>query len=163
MSAIPEDFIKKTSALSEEVTRPFPGSRKVFATGSRPDIRVPMREIEQAPTAARAPGGSGSRAPALRAHPHAAPRQGRRNVTQMHYARQGIEITPEMEFVAIRENQRLDELRADPRYEKLLRSRRARAFGANLPERITPEFVRDEVAAGAPSSRPTSTTRSSSR
>jgi phosphomethylpyrimidine synthase len=52
MSAIPEDFIKKTSALSEEVTRPFPGSRKVFATGSRPDIRVPMREIEQAPTAA---------------------------------------------------------------------------------------------------------------
>ena len=52
MSAIPEDFIKKTSALSDEVTRPFPGARKVFVTGSRPDIRVPMREIAQAPTPA---------------------------------------------------------------------------------------------------------------
>ena len=52
MSAIPEDFVKKTSELSEEVTRPFPRSRKVYVTGSRPDIRVPMREISQSPTAA---------------------------------------------------------------------------------------------------------------
>jgi phosphomethylpyrimidine synthase len=52
----------------------------------------------------------------------------------MHYARQGI-VTPEMEFVAIRENQRLDEMRADPRYEKLLRSIPGQSFGANLPER----------------------------
>jgi phosphomethylpyrimidine synthase len=70
-----------------------------------------------------------------------------RNVTQMHYARQGI-VTPEMEFVAIRENQRLDVLRADPRYAKLLRQHRGEHFGANLPAAITPEFVRAEVAAG---------------
>ncbi|MGA1691680.1 MAG: phosphomethylpyrimidine synthase ThiC, partial [Sedimenticolaceae bacterium] len=50
MSAIPEDFIKKTAELSEEVTRPFPNSTKVFVQGSRPDIRVPMREIAQAAT-----------------------------------------------------------------------------------------------------------------
>ncbi|HFE31731.1 MAG TPA: phosphomethylpyrimidine synthase ThiC, partial [Gammaproteobacteria bacterium] len=78
-----------------------------------------------------------------------APRRAKagRNVSQMHYARQGI-ITPEMEYVAIRENQRLDELRADPRYEKLLRQHPGQDFGANLPEQITPEFVRSEVAAG---------------
>jgi phosphomethylpyrimidine synthase len=52
MSAIPEDFIKKTAELSEEVTRPFPNSTKVFVQGSRPDIRVPMREIAQAATPA---------------------------------------------------------------------------------------------------------------
>ena len=73
--------------------------------------------------------------------------KGGRTVTQMHYARQGI-VTPEMEFVAIRENQRLDELRADPRYEKLLRQHHGQSFGAALPETITPEFVRDEVARG---------------
>ena len=64
-------------------------------------------------------------------------------VTQMHYARRGI-ITPEMEFIALRENQRLEALQ-DP----LLRRRHAGAgFGAEIPERITPEFVRDEVARG---------------
>ena len=52
MSAIPEDFIKKTAELSEEVTRPFPNSTKVFVQGSRPDVRVPMREIAQAATSA---------------------------------------------------------------------------------------------------------------
>ena len=50
MSAIPDDFIKKTSALSEEVTRPFANSRKLYVEGSRPDIRVPIREVEQTPT-----------------------------------------------------------------------------------------------------------------
>ncbi len=69
------------------------------------------------------------------------------NVTQMHYARQGI-ITPEMEFVAIRENMKLDELRRDPRYAALLKQHPGQSFGANLPDEITPEFVRDEVAAG---------------
>jgi phosphomethylpyrimidine synthase len=69
------------------------------------------------------------------------------NVTQMHYARRGI-ITPEMEFVAIRENQRLQEFRADPRYEQLLRQHAGQDFGASIPEVITPEFVRDEVARG---------------
>ena len=45
MSAIPEDFIKKTAQLSDEVTRPFPNSRKIYVQGSRDDLRVPMREI----------------------------------------------------------------------------------------------------------------------
>ncbi|MFN4263404.1 MAG: phosphomethylpyrimidine synthase ThiC [Thioalkalivibrionaceae bacterium] len=69
------------------------------------------------------------------------------NVTQMHYARQGI-ITPEMEFVAIRENNRLQVLRADSRYQKLLRQHRGESFGAAIPDTITPEFVRDEIARG---------------
>jgi phosphomethylpyrimidine synthase len=70
-----------------------------------------------------------------------------RNVTQMHYARKGI-ITPEIEFVALRESMRLDELRSDPAYASLLRDHPGRDFGANFPAQITPEFVRDEVAAG---------------
>jgi phosphomethylpyrimidine synthase len=52
MSAIPEEFINKTKSLSQEVTRPFPKSQKIYVQGSRPDIRVPMREISQDPTAA---------------------------------------------------------------------------------------------------------------
>lgn len=65
------------------------------------------------------------------------------NVTQLHYARKGI-ITPEMEYIAIRENQRLDS------YDNKLYTTRHRGmgFGANLPDLITPEFVRDEVASG---------------
>jgi phosphomethylpyrimidine synthase len=70
------------------------------------------------------------------------------NVTQMHYAKRGI-ITPEMEFVAIRENQRIDELIAagqiDPRF---LRVHQGENFGASMPNRITPEFVRSEIARG---------------
>ena len=69
------------------------------------------------------------------------------NVTQMHYARRGI-VTPEMESVALRENGRLEwtrELLGDARREV---RRRGNALGATIPERITPEFVRDEVAKG---------------
>ena len=76
--------------------------------------------------------------------------QSGKNVTQMHYARQGI-ITPEMEFVALRERMKLDELMRDARYEKLLRQHAGQSFGANIPnhpDQITPEFVRSEVAAG---------------
>ena len=69
------------------------------------------------------------------------------NVTQMHYARKGI-ITPEMEYIAIRESLRLQELQADPRYHKLLKQHPGESFGASLPTAITPEFVRDEVARG---------------
>ncbi|HET6907236.1 MAG TPA: phosphomethylpyrimidine synthase ThiC, partial [Rhodanobacteraceae bacterium] len=65
------------------------------------------------------------------------------NVTQMHYARRGI-VTPEMEFVAIRENQRLDALRDSG----LLKQHRGQSFGAAIPQTITPEFVRDEIARG---------------
>jgi phosphomethylpyrimidine synthase len=49
MSAIPEDFVQTTARLSDEVTRPFPASHKRYVTGSRPDIRVPMREIARRP------------------------------------------------------------------------------------------------------------------
>ena len=69
------------------------------------------------------------------------------NVTQMHYAKRGI-ITPEMEYVAIRENQRLQEFREDPRYATLLRQHSGHDFGACIPEEITAEFVRNEVALG---------------
>lgn len=65
-----------------------------------------------------------------------------RNVTQMHYARRGI-ITPEMEFVAIRENQRRESLG-----ELLHRQHPGQDFGASIPRVITPEFVRSEVARG---------------
>jgi phosphomethylpyrimidine synthase len=64
-----------------------------------------------------------------------------RTVTQMHYARRG-EITPEMEFVAIRESQRLEQ-RAE-----LARQHAGQSWGAALPSEITPEFVRQEVARG---------------
>ena len=62
-------------------------------------------------------------------------------VSQMYYARQGI-ITPEMEFIAIRENQLVDKIRENYKKEK------GEPLGANFPEYITPEFVRQEVAAG---------------
>lgn len=70
-----------------------------------------------------------------------------KNVSQMHYARQGI-ITPEMEYIAIRESMRLQELRKDPEYKKVLMQHPGMSFGANLPTEITPEFIRDEVASG---------------
>ncbi|HEY3326352.1 MAG TPA: phosphomethylpyrimidine synthase ThiC [Novimethylophilus sp.] len=65
-----------------------------------------------------------------------------RNVSQMHYARQGI-VTPEMEFIAIRENQRREGLS-----ELILKQHSGQNFGASIPQVITPEFVRDEVARG---------------
>ncbi|NJL76167.1 MAG: phosphomethylpyrimidine synthase ThiC [Saprospiraceae bacterium] len=64
------------------------------------------------------------------------------NVTQMHYAKKGI-ITPEMEFIAIRENQLREQMQAD-----MAKQHPGFSFGANIPPRITPEFVRDEIAAG---------------
>ena len=66
-------------------------------------------------------------------------------VTQLHYARKGI-ITPEMEYIAIRENQRIDELMKDT---ELWKQHQGHSFGANTPlKKITPEFVRDEIASG---------------
>jgi phosphomethylpyrimidine synthase len=205
MSAIPQDFIRKTAQVSDEVTRPFAGSRKIHVEGSRPDIRVPMREISQTPT--RINEGLEQNPPItvydtsgpysdpevdidlmqgladvrtawieergdtetlqscsseygrlrlsdpelshLRFEHIRPPRRARsgRNVTQMHYARQGI-ITPEMEYVAIRENMRLQELRQDPRYAGLLRQHRGEHHGAGIPQQITADFVREEVASG---------------
>jgi phosphomethylpyrimidine synthase len=205
MSAIPEDFVNQTTRLSEDVTGPFPNSRKIYVEGKHPGVSVPMREISQDVTHAfdgdeenppiyvydtsgpytdpnaeidllkglpplrdswiegrgdteKLPGPSSEFGRGRQSDPELAhlrfehirtPRRAKAgaNVTQMHYARQGI-ITPEMEFVAIRENMRLDELRRDPRYAALLKQHPGQSFGANLPEEITPEFVRDEVAAG---------------
>ncbi len=67
-----------------------------------------------------------------------------KNVSQMHYARNGI-ITPEMEYIAIRENQTLEAARANP---KIAAQHPGNAWGASIPAVITPEFVRDEVARG---------------
>ncbi len=205
MSAIPVDLVRKTAELSAEATGPFPGSRKIYVTGSRPDLRVPMREVIQSPTQTQSgleenppipvydTSGpytdpeveidlsrglprvrsawisergdteelaeySSAFARVRAADPALAwlrfpnpprPRRAKpgRVVTQMHYARQGI-ITPEMEYVAIRENLRLETLRADPRYQQLLRQHPGQSFGVALPELITPEFVRQEVARG---------------
>lgn len=66
------------------------------------------------------------------------------NVTQMHYAKKGV-ITPEMEFIAIRENQKRKQWMEDAERENRLKGN---SFGANLQSEITPEFVRDEVARG---------------
>jgi len=74
----------------------------------------------------------------LRFDLHRKPRRGR-CVTQMHYARQGI-ITREMEFIAVRENQKM--------ILGLERQHPGESFGANIPKLVTPEFVRDEVARG---------------
>lgn len=183
---------------------PFPGSRRIYVEGRNNGVRVPMREVTQAPTPASfgaednppiwiydtsgpygdpeasidlTQGLPALREPwiddradserlsgptsaygrerladptlaALRFDHRRAPRRARSgsNVTQMHYARRGI-VTPEMEFVALRENQRIDELEA--RLGPSMRRRHpGQAFGAQLPERVTPEFVRAEVAAG---------------
>lgn len=58
------------------------------------------------------------------------------NVTQLHYAKQGM-ITPEMEYIAIRENQRIDEM------TEIRKQHKGEHFGASIPDKITPEFVRD--------------------
>ena len=205
MSAIPEEFIRKTAQLSDEVTRPFSNSKKIYVQGSRPDIRVGMREVEQStthtndtpeynppitiydtsgpytdPTAhidllkgldalrekwilerndtEQLAGPTSEFGAARHSDPKLAhlrfehlrkPRRAKAgmNVSQMHYARKGI-ITPEMEYVAIRETMRLNELRKDPRYTKLLRQHPGQNFGANIPNEITAEFVRDEIARG---------------
>ncbi len=84
----------------------------------------------------------------LRFDLHRQPRRAKAgaNVTQMHYARRGI-ITPEMEYVAIRENLRREEFVAQLP-ESVRRQHPGQSFGASLPATITPEFVRDEVARG---------------
>jgi len=84
------------------------------------------------------------------------PRRGKGNVTQMHYARQGI-ITPEMQFIAVRENlqreQYIESLKAtgktgEKMLELLVKQHRGESFGACIPQKIDGEFVRSEVARG---------------
>ncbi|MCO4758925.1 MAG: phosphomethylpyrimidine synthase ThiC, partial [Oceanospirillaceae bacterium] len=71
--------------------------------------------------------------------------QSGKNVTQLHYARQGI-VTPEMEYIAIRENMKLAKSKAEGNV--VAEQHPGHSFGAKLPEEITPEFVRKEVAEG---------------
>jgi phosphomethylpyrimidine synthase len=213
MNAHPK-FLATTAHVDEAAIQPLPRSRKVYVQGSRPDIRVPMREVSQSDTPASfgaeknppvcvydtsgpytdpqarvdirsglAPlraqwieergdtellDGPTSRygrerladpkLAELRFELKRTPRRAKagRNVTQMHYARRGI-VTPEMEFIAIRENLRrreyLEELRAAGplgiRMAELLgRQHRGESFGAAIPAEVTPQFVRDEVARG---------------
>ncbi len=69
-----------------------------------------------------------------------------KNVTQLHYAKQGI-VTAEMEYIAIRENQRIEQLQQATK--GMEHAHQGHSFGANTPkDKITPEFVRDEIAAG---------------
>jgi phosphomethylpyrimidine synthase len=70
-----------------------------------------------------------------------------KNVSQMRYARQGV-ITPEMEFVALRESMQLEQLLKDPSHVSRSRQHPGQPSRARLPEQVTPEFVRSEVAAG---------------
>ncbi|MCB0712275.1 MAG: phosphomethylpyrimidine synthase ThiC [Ignavibacteriae bacterium] len=190
---------------SEPVSvKQFPCSKKVYVVGSRPDIRVPMREItlnstpasfgaeENPPVLVYDTSGAWTdptvsvdtreglpavrtgwieergdteilnelssaygqermndpKTEALRFQHIRKPRRALpgKNVTQMHYAKQGI-ITPEMEFVAIRENMRIEELQREGRIPSKPVNR-GEGLGAIIPDIITPEFVRDEVARG---------------
>ncbi len=184
-----------------KITRdPFPNSRKVYVQGSRPSVRVAMREIRLSPTMS---GDVAEPNPPITVYDTSGPytdpaieidvRRGAppvriewirergdieesdasvsafarersadlalaavrfprvrrilrakpgRCVTQMHYARRGM-ITPEMEYIAIRENQRRDEA-----VEDLKRQHPGVDWDARIPSHITPEFVSDEVARG---------------
>ncbi len=195
--------IDKFSHLLSLTREPFPASTKNYLAGSRPDIRVPVRDItltngetvsvydtsgpytdhkvdidvrQGLPSVrgdwidARADseyyagrlrvalddGRKGDpddiRLDQLRAEAAALQRQPRRaksgaNVTQMHYARRGI-VTPEMEYVAIRENGRREWMQQYMQDQAREQRLAGNPMGANIPKIITPEFVRDEVARG---------------
>jgi phosphomethylpyrimidine synthase len=212
-------FSRAVAKLDDASIAPLPMSEKVYVTGSRADIRVPMRKITQSPTPTdmaqsgqieeenppvyvydtsgpytdkqvkidirdglpalrqswieeRAdtelldgPSSAYGQArldddklAALRFNLTRQPRRAKpgKNVSQMHYARQGI-VTPEMEYIAIRENQNrhayMESLtttgdKGKRMADMLTRQHGGEAFGAKLVSEITPEFVRDEVACG---------------
>jgi len=209
-----DKFVAAQAHVDQAAIEPLPNSRKVYIEGSRPDIRVPMREISQSDTPTsfgeeknppiyvydcsgaytdpavridvrdglpalrarwieergdteqlaqltseygRVRAGDAS-LDALRFNLHRQPRRAKAgaNVTQMHYARRGI-VTPEMEFIAIRENLNraayIESLKnSGPTGAKMAammgRRHPGQSFGAAIPDVITPEFVRDEVARG---------------
>ncbi len=196
--------------LSSLTIQPFPGSQKIYRTGSRPDVRVPMREIHQTSsqslrnhTEVQNPpvivydtsgpytdpafcidvrkglppvrrnwiaerqdveplsevsslyGRTRAKDPSLQAirfNLHRPPLRAKSgyNVTQLHYARKGI-VTPEMEFIAIRENQAREERKPAQNGNGQgygVAQHPGQNWGAATPSYITPEFVRDEVARG---------------
>ncbi len=196
------EFLSEVAVADTASIQPFPSSNKVYIQGSRPDIRVPMREITlsdtpvefgkkiNSPVTVYDTSGPYTEpkceidirkglerkrtswvkeredteqlesftsrhtqrdlndprlAPLQFANPPK-PRRAKvnKNVSQMHYAKQGI-ITPEMEFVAIRENMKLQQAREQG---ALKSQHQGRSFGAAIPQEITPEFVRSEVARG---------------
>ncbi|MCP3907607.1 MAG: phosphomethylpyrimidine synthase ThiC [Oceanicoccus sp.] len=195
--------LSETAKVDELSTQPFPNSEKIYIEGSRPDVRVAMREVSLSPTHLQ--DGSLEDNPSVRIYDTSGvytdpsvsidvrtgldpmragwvaerndtveldrftseytrlrdqnitletlrfdhiskPRRALpgKNVTQLHYARQGI-ITPEMEYIAIRENLALEEKAVE---EAAKDQHPGMNFGANTPKFITPEFVRSEVAAG---------------
>ncbi|WP_251978898.1 phosphomethylpyrimidine synthase ThiC [Salinicola avicenniae] len=203
-------FLSETARVDSAAIAPLPASTKIYVEGSRPDIRVPMREIALSPTQTKdgpepnalltvydtsgpytdpdaeidirrglpalrrawidarddtewldGPTSNYGRLHAedmrlstLRFQLQRTPRRARMtkegqgaNVTQLHYARRGL-VTPEMEFIAIRENQRRRADQAADSDPMLSHQHPGESFGANLPDEITPEFVRDEVARG---------------
>jgi phosphomethylpyrimidine synthase len=202
MSTQQQKNLSESAQVDQQSVQPFPRSQKVYVQGSRPDIRVPMREISLDVTPTDFGGeinapvtvydtsgpytdpnvsidvrkgladvrsawiedrGDTEKLPGLSSEfgqrrlndaeltkmRFAHVRNPRRakaghNVSQMHYAKKGI-ITPEMEYVAIRENMKL----AEAREVGLLNEQHAgHSFGAAIPKEITPEFVRSEVARG---------------
>ena len=199
---VEQQNLSESAQVDQQSIQPFPRSQKIYVQGSRPDIRVPMREISLDVTPTDFGGeinapvtvydtsgpytdpnvqidvrkgladvrsawieerGDTEKLPGLTSefgqrrlndaeltamrfahvrHPRRA--KAGHNVSQMHYARKGI-ITPEMEYVAIRENMKLTEARE----AGLLKDQHAgHSFGASIPKEITPEFVREEVARG---------------
>jgi phosphomethylpyrimidine synthase len=194
----------KNHSVPVLTTQPLPSSCKIYVQGSRPDIRVPMREIKLTPTQGMAgqkieenqpfavydPSGpftdskvqvdvkkglapvrihwiadrndtdplsdfsshfarkrnSDPSLDALRFEFLRKPLKAKQgcNVSQLHYAKRGI-ITPEMEYIAIRENQMLEQAKLDGR---LSAQHPGNSWGASIPKVITPEFVREEVARG---------------
>ncbi|MFZ2540631.1 MAG: phosphomethylpyrimidine synthase ThiC [Gallionella sp.] len=207
-------FLAEDAHVDAAAIKPLPNSRKVYVEGSRPDIRVPMREISQAET----PASMGAEInppiyvydcsgpytdPAVKIDIRSgladvrsgwitergdtesldklssdygrqrlndpdlaemrfdlkrSPRRAKpgKNVSLMHYARQGF-ITPEMEYVAIRENMRRKEYlaalkasgKAGNKLSELMgRQHPGQSFGASIPAEVTPEFVRSEIARG---------------
>ncbi|MDH1055784.1 phosphomethylpyrimidine synthase ThiC [Aquipseudomonas alcaligenes] len=202
MSVKQQKNLSESAQVDQQSIQPFPRSQKVYVQGSRPDIRVPMREIslDVTPTAfggeinapvtvydtsgpytdpnvtidvrkgladvrsawiddrgdtEKLPGLSSefgqrrlndAELSAMRFAHVRNPRRAKagHNVSQMHYAKKGI-ITPEMEYVAIRENMKL----AEAREAGLLKEQHAgQSFGASIPKEITAEFVRSEIARG---------------
>jgi phosphomethylpyrimidine synthase len=194
--------LSESAQVDQQSVQPFTNSEKIYVQGSRPDIRVPMRQISLDVTPTEFGGeinapvivydtsgpytdpaatidvrkGLGDvrsswindrndtelldglssnfglerlADPELTAMRFAHVRNPRRakagaNVSQMHYARQGI-ITAEMEYVAIRENMKLQEARAAG---LLTAQHPGQSFGASVPKEITAEFVREEIARG---------------
>ena len=204
MSTTPKNTVhlSESAKVDSGSVQPFTRSQKIYVQGTRPDIRVPMREISldvtptdfggeiNAPVVVydtsgpytdpnviidvrkglgdvRSPWiesrGDTERLSGLSSHfgqqrltdaeltalrfAHVKnPRRAKAgaNVTQMHYARKGI-ITAEMEYVAIRENMKLEEARASGLLDQ---QHAGYSFGASVPKIITPEFVREEIARG---------------